>query len=76
MLIGRASDVKGHRWFEGFDWEALESRMMDPPRRPNDDSAKRIQDLEMAETTNASPNQSAATSVPDSRECDVIFADF
>lgn len=26
MLAGRAADVKRHRWFEGFDWEALAAK--------------------------------------------------
>ena len=33
------------RWFEGFDWEALAARRMDPPRRPRDDATKRIREL-------------------------------
>jgi hypothetical protein len=31
---GRASDIKRHPWFAGFDWEALSSRRMPPPRKP------------------------------------------
>jgi hypothetical protein len=34
MLSGRAADVKGHKWFETFDWEGLESRRTAPPRKP------------------------------------------
>lgn len=46
MLAGRASDIKRHAWFEGFDWDALEARKMDPPRRPKgQDATKRIQEL-------------------------------
>eukprot|EP00887_Chlorella_sp_A99_P002633 scaffold6.g2633.t1 len=26
MLAGRTADVKAHRWFEGFDWEALAAK--------------------------------------------------
>ena len=44
-LAGRAGDVKRHRWFEGFDWEALAARKMVPPRQPKDDAAKRIREL-------------------------------
>lgn len=44
-LAGRAGDVKRHRWFDGFDWEALSARKMVPPRQPKDDAAKRIRDL-------------------------------
>ena len=44
-LAGRAGDVKRHKWFEGFDWDALAARKMAPPRQPKDDAAKRIRDL-------------------------------
>lgn len=44
-LAGRAGDVKRHKWFDGFDWEALSARKMASPRQPKDDAAKRIRDL-------------------------------
>ena len=44
-LQGKAQDVKQHRWFEGFDWEALAARKVAAPRRPRDDAAKRIREL-------------------------------
>lgn len=34
MLAGKAQDVKRHRWFDGFDWAALEARRLVPPRKP------------------------------------------
>jgi hypothetical protein len=34
MLAGRSADVRRHRWFDGFDWAALEARRVTPPRRP------------------------------------------
>ena len=37
--------MKQHRWFEGFDWEALAARKVAAPRRPRDDAAKRIREL-------------------------------
>ena len=79
MLIGRATDVKRHKWFEDFDWEALESRKMEPPRKPKEDSAKRCQELETAEKGNPIPaatDAPAATHGTESRESNVIFADF
>ena len=80
MLIGRATDVKRHKWFEDFNWEALESRKMEPPRKPNGDSLKRREELEKAEKGNPIPvatdAPAAATHGPESRESDVIFADF
>ncbi len=45
MLAGRAQDVKRHKWFEGFDWDALASRRMEAPRPSKDDAAKRIKEL-------------------------------
>lgn len=46
MLAGRANDIKNHRWFAGFDWDALAARKMDPPRTPRThDSTKRLQEL-------------------------------
>jgi len=28
------ADIKKHRWFQGFDWEGLDSRSLDPPITP------------------------------------------
>ena len=42
---GKANDVKQHRWFENFDWEALAARKLAAPRKPRDDAAKRIREL-------------------------------
>lgn len=75
MLIGRASDVKRHKWFEGFDWDALESRKMKPPRQPQDDCAKRIKDLEMTEHTDPS-GQASEVSTTHYPEHDMIFENF
>ena len=44
-LQGRATDAKRHRWFEGFDWEALAARKLQAPRQPRQDAAKRIREL-------------------------------
>ena len=45
---------------QGFDWDALSSRRMEPPRRPkDDDSAKRK--AELTETRRADPRQPTAT---------------
>ncbi len=44
-LQGKAQDVKQHRWFESFDWDALAARKLAAPRRPRDDAAKRIREL-------------------------------
>ncbi|XP_019850412.1 PREDICTED: cGMP-dependent protein kinase 1 [Amphimedon queenslandica] len=29
------NDIKGHRWFQGFDWEGLKKRVVVPPIVPN-----------------------------------------
>ena len=47
MLNGRANDVKRHQWFSGLDWDALAARKMDTPRKPKDDSAKRLKELQV-----------------------------
>lgn len=44
-LQGKARDVKQHKWFEGFDWDALAARKIAAPRKPRDDAAKRIREL-------------------------------
>ncbi len=31
---GSLKDVRRHRWFRGFDWEALEKEKMEAPFRP------------------------------------------
>eukprot|EP00879_Flechtneria_rotunda_P001141 GHRR01001285.1.p1 GENE.GHRR01001285.1~~GHRR01001285.1.p1 ORF type:complete len:510 (+),score=163.14 GHRR01001285.1:1034-2563(+) len=49
MLQGRVADIKIHKWFEGFDWQALAARRMEPPRHPkSSDHAKRKAELEDA----------------------------
>ena len=45
MLSGRGGDIKRHKWFEGLDWDALANHRLEPPRKPADDSAKRLQEL-------------------------------
>lgn len=34
-LKGGLNDIKGHRWFQTFDWEGLKKRTMVPPIIPN-----------------------------------------
>ena len=46
MLAGKAADVKRHKWFDAIDWDALEARRVEPPRKPRDDSAKRLKELQ------------------------------
>lgn len=41
----KAEAIKKHRWFEGFDWDALAARKLEAPRRPKDDAAKRIREV-------------------------------
>jgi cGMP-dependent protein kinase 2 len=72
MLNGRARDIKQHAWFEGLDWEELEARRLEMPRRPKDDSAKRIQELHEAEAAEERPEEDPA----ELAECDLVFADF
>ena len=45
MLSGRGGDIKRHKWFDGLDWDALANHRLEPGRKPNDDSAKRLQEL-------------------------------
>ena len=40
-----ADEVRRHRWFDSLDWDALHARKLRPPRKPKDDSAKRLKDL-------------------------------
>lgn len=34
-LKGGADDIKGHRWYRGFDWESLLSRQLQPEYTPS-----------------------------------------
>ncbi|BDA41611.1 cGMP-dependent protein kinase 2 [Coccomyxa sp. Obi] len=73
MLNGRAADIKRHKWFEGLDWEALEARKVEPPRRPRDDSAKRLREL----TDNERKQKREPKETPEElQECEMVFADF
>ena len=72
MLNGRAADIKKHRWFDGFDWDALAARRLDPPRKPKNDSEKRIQEIMQAEDTEERPEEDPH----ELAECEVVFADF
>lgn len=46
MLAGKAADVRRHKWFDAIDWDALGARRVEPPRKPRDDSAKRLKELQ------------------------------
>lgn len=72
MLNGRANDIKNHKWFEGLDWTALEARRLEPPRRPKDDSAKRINEMNEADPNEPKPEEDPA----ELAECEVVFANF
>jgi len=59
---------------QGFNWEALSARRMDPPRRPiPSDMAKRRAELE--ESHKDTPVV-APMSTAEKAECDKIFKDF
>ena len=72
MLNGGANDIKKHVWFEGFDWEALSARRVEAPRKPKNDSEKRIQEIMDAEATKEKPEEDPQ----ELAECEVVFADF
>jgi len=74
MQAGRAADIKNHPWFKGFDWDALASRRMEPPRKPKDeDSAKRK--AELTESHKAEPREPTATP-EELSEWETVFRDF
>ncbi|PSC70618.1 cyclic nucleotide dependent kinase [Micractinium conductrix] len=73
MLQGKARDVKHHRWFESFDWEALAARKIAAPRKPRDDAAKRIRELADTERKQRSQPKETAEEIA---EADAVFADF
>lgn len=75
MLAGKAADVKRHRWFDGFDWDGLESRKATPPRKPKDtDSAKRLKDL--VDNERKGNPRAAKESSDELQECESVFKDF
>lgn len=74
MLSGKAVDIKKHPWFKDFDWEALSSRRLDPPRKPKDgDSAKRK--AELTEAHKAEAREPNVTS-EEMAEYDLVFKEF
>ena len=74
MLSGRARDIKRHRWFDGLEWEALEARRIEPPRKPKDDSQKRLRELE--ENDKRHRHRHAKETPEELQECEQVFADF
>ncbi|KAJ9533180.1 hypothetical protein QJQ45_018271 [Haematococcus lacustris] len=73
-LQARARDVKAHPWFKGFDWDALSSRRMPPPRRPKDeDSSKRKSELE---TSYKADERCPAVTPEEKAEWERVFRDF
>lgn len=72
MLNGRANDIKQHKWFESMDWTSLEARRMAPPRRPKNDSAKRMQEIAEMEDSEDQPEEDPN----EMAECEVVFANF
>ncbi|EFN51455.1 hypothetical protein CHLNCDRAFT_49225 [Chlorella variabilis] len=73
MLQGKARDVKQHRWFEGFDWEALSARKVPAPRKPRDDAAKRIRELAESERKQRAQPKETPEEVA---EAEAVFAEF
>ncbi|KDD73798.1 protein kinase [Helicosporidium sp. ATCC 50920] len=73
MLQGRASDIKRHPWFAGFDWEALEARRMPAPRKPKQDSEKRIAELAEQERRERHMPRETDEEIAEAEE---IFKDF
>ncbi|KAK9867128.1 hypothetical protein WJX84_004628 [Apatococcus fuscideae] len=73
MLSGRANDIKRHRWFDGFDWDGVITRKMTPPRKPRDDSSKRLKELTDAEKKH---KQQPKESAEELQECEMVFAEF
>lgn len=73
MLNARARDIKNHSWFDGFNWEALEARKLEPPRIPKEDSAKRLKEL--ADNERKQSKQPKETP-EELQECEMVFADF
>jgi cGMP-dependent protein kinase 2 len=72
MLNGRVNDIKRHKWFEGLDWDALGARRLEAPRKPKNDSEKRVQEIMEAEAHEERPEEDAN----ELAECEVVFADF
>jgi cGMP-dependent protein kinase 2 len=72
MLNGRVSDIKRHKWFEALDWDALAARRLEAPRKPKNDSEKRVQEIMEAEANEERPEEDPN----ELAECEVVFADF
>eukprot|EP00798_Chlamydomonas_sp_ICE-L_P023624 gene23624-9152_t len=73
MLQGRANDIKNHPWFQGFDWPALSSRRMMPPRKPkSEDSSKRKAELKDQQKGAKQPTATRE----EQAEWEVLFKDF
>ncbi|CAG9463429.1 unnamed protein product [Pedinophyceae sp. YPF-701] len=72
MLQGKANDVKKHKWFDGFDWDALAARKMPAPRVPKNDAAKRLRDMAEQEARQEAPNET----MEELQECQLVFASF
>lgn len=74
MLNGRARDIKKHPWFEGtLDWSSLEARRMVPPRKPKDDSVKRLRELAENDKRQHRHRDESAEEL---QECELVFQDF
>ena len=59
---------------QGFDWEALSSRRMEPPRKPKEeDSSKRK--AELHEAHKAEPREPTVTP-EELQEYETVFRDF
>ena len=72
MLNGGAADIKKHPWFDGFDWDALSARRLAAPRKPKNDSQKRIDEIAETEANEEKPEEDPN----ELAECEVVFADF
>lgn len=75
MLKDQAQDVKAHKWFDGIDWDLIETRRMEAPRKPKNDQDKRLKELAEGERRQdvARPQRESPEEL---QECEVVFADF
>ncbi|GAX76576.1 hypothetical protein CEUSTIGMA_g4022.t1 [Chlamydomonas eustigma] len=75
MLSGRATDVKKHKWFEGFNWAEMEARRNIAPRKPREsDINKRIKEL--METERRTAGKTPKETPEELAECEAVFSDF
>ena len=75
-LKGGASDVIGHAWFEGFDWDGLINLTIEPPWRPKPAAADDLRYFDAGDEDDAANYSPGGKVQPESTKYQHVWDEF